>query len=552
MSNEFWLENPSVLFLNMNILPRPYLSFAEQCNVVTRMIFILYIGMVLVRFQYSSIFLINSLFFIIIFYYLQKNIMSVTEGFEETLPLQNWQQIPSPDNLKILNSSQNTFCNDQFPAGHDQNFYSRNQSLAGFSNLSQQDLNRQQITPPFQGLNTNQIAPYQSQIKLQGNPKTFKAPPVVAPIYAGDYWCSEQVVPFKINSRTFTETNQSGYSVSDNFKRDCNRVAYNNYASKNLINQYENSGMAPPSKGSCNMTVLSGGMVNPLPVKNSDHIIENYSGLSPVNVQQGHQPQHTQSLPNETDYRVSPQGYLIGLNQNKVIGCGGYEVDKLKHNIPTNVPAGQCNMLDSLDQYNKNMYTIPIQPGMSMKTEIQQPPVSNLGISDTPQFYPTTCTQDTNNTVYTTHDPRVVPPYKAVPTVRDPEPNISNVYDPRYYGYGDSERTYIDDLTGQPRFYYDDVNAFRRPNFVARSNIDTFPWAQGYGPMDTNGKYGESASMINALAQNTFLNNSLQLRNDLQVSWMNKYNTEIAGQRRLAPLTRSQGSGSIMYRGTMS
>jgi hypothetical protein len=128
MSDEFWLENPCNLFSSVNILPKTYLSFEEQCNAVTRMILVIYIAMVLAKFKYSLIFLINSIFFIIIFYYLQKNTMSITEGYEETIPLQQWQNIPPPNDLKITSPSQYTFCNDNFAAWQNQNCYSRNQS----------------------------------------------------------------------------------------------------------------------------------------------------------------------------------------------------------------------------------------------------------------------------------------------------------------------------------------------------------------------------------------------------------------------------------------
>ena len=35
----------------------------------------------------------------------------------------------------------------------------------------------------------------------------------------------------------------------------------------------------------------------------------------------------------------------------------------------------------------------------------------------------------------------------------------ANVYDPRFTGYGTSYRAYNEPVTGQTRFYYDDVNA---------------------------------------------------------------------------------------------
>ena len=49
--------------------------------------------------------------------------------------------------------------------------------------------------------------------------------------------------------------------------------------------------------------------------------------------------------------------------------------------------------------------------------------------------------------------------------------DTSNVYDPRSNSYGTSYRSYIDKMTGQVRYYYDDINAIRQPNYITRNNI---------------------------------------------------------------------------------
>ena len=51
------------------------------------------------------------------------------------------------------------------------------------------------------------------------------------------------------------------------------------------------------------------------------------------------------------------------------------------------------------------------------------------------------------------------------------EPGASNVYDPRFTGYGTSYRTYIEPMTGQPRFYYDDVDAIRKYNYIRKATF---------------------------------------------------------------------------------
>ena len=104
----------------------------------------------------------------------------------------------------------------------------------------------------------------------------------------------------------------------------------------------------------------------------------------------------------------------------------------------------------------------------------------------------------------------------------------ADVYDPRFYGYGTSYRSYTDEMTGQPRFYYDDINSIRMPNYVSRSNIDFANYADTYGPLNNSNQYGNSNnSQIRDLAQNSFLNSSLQQRTELQERLMRKRNNEM-------------------------
>ena len=104
----------------------------------------------------------------------------------------------------------------------------------------------------------------------------------------------------------------------------------------------------------------------------------------------------------------------------------------------------------------------------------------------------------------------------------------SDVYDPRFYGYGTSYRSYTDELTGQTRFYYDDINSIRMPNYVSRSNIDFAKYADTYGPLNNSNKNGNpNNSEIRALANDSFLRASLQQRTELQERLLRKRNNEM-------------------------
>ena len=179
------------------------------------------------------------------------------------------------------------------------------------------------------------------------------------------------------------------------------------------------------------------------------------------------------------------------------------------------------------------MFTQTIQPGVYSYNEVDEPLNSNIGISFNQQIGPITVELDENedSVTYVQHDPRLfeetIEPY--VETV-----NESNVYDPRFSGYGTSYRAYTDDNIGQTRFYYDDIDAIRMPNYITRSNIDFMKAADTYGPMENEhgNKYN---SIIRNLANDKYLESALTFRTGLQESAMRKMNAN-RWQQRQAPI----------------
>jgi hypothetical protein len=85
----------------------------------------------------------------------------------------------------------------------------------------------------------------------------------------------------------------------------------------------------------------------------------------------------------------------------------------------------------------------------------------------------------------------------------------------------------------QTRYFYDDVDAIRRPNYIVRSKLDSCATVFGdqYGPMRTDQK---TLNQLRPLAEQAYLNNNLNYRNDLMESLMRKKNSE-KWQERAAP-----------------
>jgi len=189
-----------------------------------------------------------------------------------------------------------------------------------------------------------------------------------------------------------------------------------------------------------------------------------------------------------------------------------------------------------------NIITQTLQPGVFQKSHIGEPIQSNIGISYTQEWGPTEV-QETNDMIkYTMRDPKnaiITPQIKEEVIGQD----HANVYDPRFTGYGTSYRVYTDRLTGRSKFFYDDVEAITMPNYVTRSKVDVFPWANTYGP-DTMMSQSEGDE-YRQLANNAFTDSALTFRTEMQERLMRKRNAEL-WQRRVAPISTMGRLGSSM------
>ena len=247
-------------------------------------------------------------------------------------------------------------------------------------------------------------------------------------------------------------------------------------------------------------------------------------------------------------YNSLPSNVMVMPEQPGMMNTScGYNPEQIfNSNLPSNYPAGNCEQSPFLKKFNENLYTQIVTPGVYTRNEINEPINSNIGISLQQQFEPTTVTRDEKGLHYLQHDPRVVSTNLPVQEKYEKdEPNYDNVYDPRFSGYGTSYRSYFEPVTGQTRFMYDDVNAIRMPNYVVRSKIDHLPYADTYGPIQEGSEFGNIHNPhIRYLAQDSWMRDSLDFRNDMTQLLMRKRNSE-AWQQRQAPL----GPRSLVRRG---
>jgi hypothetical protein len=200
-----------------------------------------------------------------------------------------------------------------------------------------------------------------------------------------------------------------------------------------------------------------------------------------------------------------------------------------------------------MSRFNDNIFTQTVTPGVYMKNQINEPIIGNMGISFTQQFEPVTYKRDDKGLMITLRDPNIIEPITEEEPIEPyiEKANYDNVYDPRFYGYGTSYRSYLEPVTDQPRYMYDDINSIRMPNYIVRSKIDHLPYADHYGPVEEGSEFGNVHNPhIRALAQDSWMRDSTTFRDDMTQRLMRKVNSEHWQKRMYPNSSRPVGSSS--------
>ena len=550
---KFWLENISDLFSNTQIIPVPEMSLEEQLNALTRFVIIIFLCMIIFgNLKMSFIFLILSLLFIIILYYIQKNTMRNKENYEY-----NPETKTAPKNIPINHLSNS--CNDN------SNCLSTNTVfLPTDMNAITQDYLRCKNKTRQPQCNDESIISFGKDYvsdnqKLVGkaNPKTLIPPIITPPLADLDYWRANNLINHShINTESQHDEYLSGYQIS-NCCDNSTKKQYSNYIDQNQhIENYKPlyEGITDknhPVRHSCSQMKpgLKIPIKDPILMSSSSNITikEDYSGReqlppnpssvciqSPIisstkpNAHFSRERYNESYNGNDTDI-IEPFEYPHVLpNESGWVNtsCGYNSNQIFDSNLPSNLQVGNCELTPQMKEYNKNLFTQYVQPDIFTHNEIIEPINSNIGISFTQQFEPKTFSRDENGLNYTEHDPRVFS--KESKKYLDTGMTEYNIYDPRFSGYGTSYRAYTDKNLGQTKFYYDDVNSIRMPNYIARSNIDFAKYADTYGPLSDENKNGNThTNNIRCLAQDSFLQSSIQQRESLSESLMRKRNSEL-------------------------
>lgn len=524
---KFWLEDPKYLFSILKIIPKENMSLESQMNSLTRLVVCVFLILYLLGYKQSFLFLLLSLFFIIILYYLQKAKMTTRENFLDTtskvsVPLNNPniinQSSSKPPNLDYIYKTEKLF-NDFI----NQDRY----TIQKFPSYYSQQIEKETVIEPDQSyLSKNQ------HLVGGANPKTKVKPVVAPPTHDWEYWRGNDFVfPNTINERSVQDYYSSGYYIDEDIQ-------------------------CPPKKSRL-MVETKENFTNPKPMnKKKEEIRENYNfnkssnNYFPISGQQDSNSVNTcksctggYDIPPSKDFKKE-NGDFKKFNENvpsnqrftgDVDDACGYDQTNLYYDLPTNYSSTNCQRRSDLKELNGQVFTSTIVPGVYYKNQIIEPISSNIGISFTQQVPPRKVSYDSyGNKIYTAMDPRVFTPDMDDGPKEIDVPSNYDVYDPRSNGYGTSYRSYIDKLTGQPRFYYDDVDAIRRPNYIARSDVDFLKDADTYGPIKENDEEISLTENIRKNAEYAYLDNTIDFRTDMMTRLMRKRNAEL-WQTRMAP-----------------
>lgn len=542
-----WIDD----LFNTNIIPLGSMSLDEQINSMTRLVIVLSIIMILFNFRHTLQFCVISLIFIIILYFVQKTQMNCYENFN---PLATKPRYFAPDALGgtaqtkmavAVPPERNPFCNDEVSGEVGSNGYATNvnQKLAYNGNMS---TFYNAKNPQASGLLPANVKP--DSVPPTCNPKVLQAPYSVPPTHDLEHWRFNNLITHSAaNKESQRDMYLSGYAVATK-----PYVAPKPYVPRGSVYRQDLTETFDSAQAYGQPT---GGVVAPT-------LVQSKALIPSLTYSEGFSPAYGQ--PNASRGIVAPllvqskalipsmvEGFDGKVRPNESgwmnTNCS-YNPNNLSVNLPSNYPAGPYQQAQSMSDYNKNLFTQTIVPGVYSVNQVDEPLNDNIGISFTQTLNPITKTYDNaGNIEYKQHDPRVfVPPQKNYSLTVENEVRTDNVYDPRLTGYGTSYRSYVDKETGQPRYMYDDIDAVRQPPYICRSNIDNLPFSDGIGISAGFEQGNPNTEQIRDLANQAWVDNSVSFRNDMQEALMRKVNAN-AWQQRMAPI---QTNGRAVGRAT--
>ena len=588
-----WFENFSSLFCKLTPIPYGSLSSGERINAITRFVLYLTSVMITIDYKYTKTFFMLGILFIFLIYVVTKEKKEVRNEkfrFLSDDNVNNQMSQKNFANVQLMN-------NPQFPNSENYLFKSKVAELPAYSNninnnykgesmriLKARNLN-------FEHGNRDSTADIQYFKTKQGVNRKAMINPVIEPrILDQSVWGKSSIVRDGVNSRYVTDITDSDLDFGQNFNRPP-RDPYGIGTPINYRNRVDGGVMEMNNiQDKYDPTVYG---AQQLWYGNEDYgdykenVIPQYSNF----LNGGLQLEKTKDVPSEVvniqKDKVKEKFDFVNLDSPSVVNEQYGNMGKVQrfndqyrntNRTPLSSIQGVTPITNQLipespsyvytDDYFKQpstrTYLQDIQPKMYSYAVDQTPINSNIGISYSPQIAPRFMDQivDANKRNYplmTRIDPQLVrddgtPAQIQMNPVRSdwsakysdyeaPQGSINfeDVYDPRYSSYGDPYRSYSDINLGQTRYYYGDVDAYRMPNFIQRSNVDFVEYRTPQNQVWS--EYNRTASLddVKATVESQTTADELFHREDMMEHLMSKRNRE-SWQLKNAPISRAARS----------
>ena len=501
---EFWIKNPTNLFCSLNPFVHTDKYSPKHLNSVSRLI--LYISLILyfINYKYWYIFLLLSLLFVILLYWFTNNKLEMEEYYG---PL------------------------------HEQREKKSNMNIDTNSGI-------QYYTPK------------------SGRNMRADIPPVIPPrSLDSEYWGKTSNVNTMTNFITTNDLTQ-------------NHIPYSDMAGKStslgvpIVYQ-----PMPPTNYPIYYPVMPQPLVHHIPHEHQGHHIpqthqsefslvdENPLEVININLYQESEIKPTEKKPDEMTSHESKDAYnKIVENENKK---EKFMYTTNTQDLFTKSPV-HTYPNDYFNQPDKRLYLQDIQPNVYGYVMDQQPINSNVGISYSPQNPPMVADQvgqnGMNKPLYSRIDPQLVRTDGTISqqalnptrtewsaeynnfTAPPGSINFEDIYDPRFTSYGDPYRGYSDVNLGQVQYYYSDVDAYRMPNFVTRSNVDFMEYKTPQGQIWPEYQRTAAIDDVRSHVESQYTMDEISHREDLMSLQMSKAN-RIAWAQRFAPL-RQRGANT--------
>jgi len=590
-----WFENFSSLFCKLTPVPYGSLTSGERINAITRFVMYLTCVMIIINYKYTKTFFMLGILFIFLIYVVTKEKKMVQNEKFQFLSDNNSNMMSqrnfadaqirnNPNLIGQVNTERQLFNSHvaQLPA------YSANINN-NYKGESMRILKARNLD--FEHGERDSTADIQYFRTKQGVNRKAMINPVIEPrILDQDVWGKTSIVRDGVNSRYVTDLTESDLDMGQSFNRPP-RDPYGLATPINYRNRVEGGVMEMNNQ----MDDYNGVRYGAQQLWYNNEMYNDYKeNVIPQYYQKGMELEKTKDVPSEVAniQKEAPQKSkekfdFVTLDNPSVVNQEYGNMGKVQR-FDTNYRNTNRTPLSSVQNvtpitnqlipesptyvYTEDYFKQPstrtylqdIQPKMYSYSVDQTPINSNIGITYNPQIAPRFMDQivDANKRNYpvmTRIDPQLVRDDGTTAQVQmnpvrsdwsakysDYEApqgsiNFEDIYDPRFTTYGDPYRSYSDINLGQTRYYYGDVDAYRMPNFIQRSNVDFVEYRT---PMNQVwSEYNRTASLddVKASVESQTTADEIYHREDMMEHLMSKRNRE-SWQLKNAPISRAARS----------